>query len=185
MYKSILFGLTILLTLFVYPLQSFAHANLQGTTPGDGEVLSYSIDVITFDFSTDIKEGSTFTVTDANGQEVKVQPPEIDGQVMLGQMSEPLPSGNYTVTYEIISEDSHVVDGEYSFEIDAEPSEETSEEDEADVGSENPPANESSNSNGLRVVEDGLSPVVFITAGSFVLAGIGVLVWMMRKKGSA
>ncbi|MGM7702698.1 copper resistance CopC family protein [Pseudalkalibacillus sp. Hm43] len=194
MHKKMFCALTILLTIFIIPIQTFAHANLQGTTPSDGEVVKYALDVITFEFSTDIKEGSQFIVTDEEGQEIDVEAVQIDGNVMLGQTVEPLNSGSYTVKYEIISEDSHVVDGEYSFQVES--GEETKDDSETaapdyedgDEQTSEEDANQSANQTNPtdeRAVEDGLSPTVFIIAGLFILAGIGFLIWVIRKKGQA
>ncbi len=194
MHKKMFCALTILLTMFMVPIQTFAHANLQGTTPSDGEVVQYALDVITFEFSTDIKEGSQFTVTDEAGQTIEVEAVQIDGNVMLGQTVKPLDSGSYTVTYEIISEDSHVVDGDFSFQVESEEETKNDSEtappdnEESEEKASEDDANQSTNQmnpTDQRVVEDGVSPTVFIIAGLFIFAGIGFLIWVIRKKGKA
>ncbi|WP_349408423.1 copper resistance CopC family protein [Pseudalkalibacillus sp. SCS-8] len=198
MYKFIIIGITILLGVLSQPLVTSAHAELVGTTPGEGEVVGYAVDVVTFEFSTDIEEGSQFSIKDQNDQSIDVNTIQIDGNLMLGELSDPLASGTYEVKYKIVSEDSHIVEGDYTFTVkdDTKMQEESSEkveEDEA-IGEEQQDEDTSNETdrakdqNGLTEkgeVEDGLSPIVLIFAGILILGGAAFLFWMVRRKGTA
>ncbi|MCF6138597.1 copper resistance CopC family protein [Pseudalkalibacillus berkeleyi] len=189
MQKILLLGFTILLTLIIHPTQSFAHASLEGTTPSEGEVVKYGIDVVTFQFSSKIESGSKFTVEDQNGNQMGVTRIDIDETVMLGQLNEPLSTGTYTVTYEIISGDSHPVEGSYQFKVetaDVDDSKDTSEQKETSDQSDEATneKEQTSNATSERKVEDGLSPLVLGFSGVLVVAGVGLLFWMFRKKGN-
>jgi methionine-rich copper-binding protein CopC len=186
----------IIATIFLLPNLVFAHASLEGTTPTEGEVVQYPLDVVTFEFSTTIKEGSRFTIANSEGDRIEVDDPAIDGTVMMGELEEPLQSGNYTVTYEIISGDSHVVEGTFSFEVALEESDTDSTTDEGSNVNEGTDAEENVNNHTEESAasdshhkqqvekEEGLSPVVTGLAAVLVLLGIGFIIWVVRRKTS-
>ncbi|WP_408007574.1 copper resistance protein CopC [Pseudalkalibacillus sp. A8] len=193
MHKYLIICFIIIFTMMSNPISSNAHSSLQGTSPEDGEVVKHSLDIITFKFNSKIKEGSKFTVTDQGGVSREVESVDIQNDVMLGQLSEPLQTGAYTVSYEIISEDSHVVEGEFTFSVDtgetegsgneSDDSEENQNTDEDQVEQPSEKNQDSATGeNNQGKVEDGLSPVVIGIASIAVLAGIGLIWWLLRKK---
>ncbi|MCF6410375.1 copper resistance CopC family protein [Pseudalkalibacillus salsuginis] len=193
MHKYLIICFVIILTMMSNPSSSYAHSSLQSSSPEDGEVVKHSLDIITFKFNSTIKEGSTFTVTDQDGVSKEVESADIQDDVMLGQLSEPLQTGSYTVSYEIVSEDSHVVEGEFSFSVEAgEPEESEKEAGDSEENqdtdkekAEQQPDKADDSATGEKnkgEVENGLSPVIIGIASIAVLAGIGLIWWLLRKK---
>ncbi|WLD92742.1 copper resistance protein CopC [Alkalihalobacillus sp. AL-G] len=195
MFKYLIIIATIISTLIVNPVVSSAHSSLEGSTPADGETVEYSVDVVTLKFNTSIKEGSTLTITSDTGEQVEVSSVSLQDNLMLGQLSKSLLSGTYTVHYEIVGEDSHVVDGEFSFTVKvdspekedeaAEPKEEAdkpSTDQQTDDDANNDTAQE--NPNEQTTNENELSNTVIAIAAVLIVAGIGLVWWMLQKKGS-
>ncbi|WP_257349509.1 copper resistance CopC family protein [Pseudalkalibacillus decolorationis] len=201
--KPLLLIATIIMTILLVPVVSYAHSTLEGSTPASGETVNYSVDVLTLKFNTPIKDGSTVTLTSDKGEDIEVGSVSIQENNMLVQLSETLPSGVYTVHYEIVGGDTHIVDGDYTFTVKAnsaeqkngeenepkpeaeEPSSEQSTEDDTN---EKNAAEKSSNAQNVpseQPEEDGgLSGSMIAIATVLIAIGLGFIWWVMRKKGS-
>jgi methionine-rich copper-binding protein CopC len=98
-------------------LPAYAHSELMGSSPEDGEQLYALPDELTLEFNENIAEiGIEITVTDSAGADATDGPPEVDGPVV----SQPLgggATGAYTVVWRVVSADGHPISGELTFEV--------------------------------------------------------------------
>ena len=82
-----------------------AAARLLASSPGDGDSLA-GLERITFDFdSLLIPAGAEITVTKLDGTPVAVTPAVVDQASLSATVTEPVPSGNYSIAYSVQSSD--------------------------------------------------------------------------------
>lgn len=109
--------MAILLALIVVPSAS-AHTLLSSTAPAHGDVVTTPLTEISLTYAGQIEEGSNFKVSNTDGEEIEVTSLTILDGVMTGTVAEPLANGEYTVTWDSISEDGHPLNGTFSFTVD-------------------------------------------------------------------
>jgi copper transport protein len=113
--------LAALLLLCVAPAAASAHAQLRGTVPERGEALKAAPAQIELRFSEPVEaEFGAVRVYDAKGRQVqdgKAFHPGGKGPVVAVRLRPGLPEGGYTVTYRVISADSHPVSSGFVFSI--------------------------------------------------------------------
>ncbi|WP_158583020.1 copper resistance CopC family protein [Lysinibacillus yapensis] len=97
----------------------FAHSNLSGSNPADGEVVTEPLNEITLEFEGQIEQGSFIDVTSSSGQAVEIKDIIIGDGTLTGTVAEPLPNDDYQVNWSIISEDGHPLEGEFTFTVNA------------------------------------------------------------------
>ena len=97
-----------------------AHAFLDHASPAVGSSVATSPPVATLWFTQDLEPAfSSVTVTDQAGQRVDLG----NAQVPQGSQSElqvglkPLPPGTYTVSWRVLSVDTHTTEGSFSFTV--------------------------------------------------------------------
>ena len=97
-----------------------AHAFLDHASPAVGSSVATSPPVATLWFTQDLEPAfSSVTVTDQAGQRVDLG----NAQVPQGSQSElqvglkPLPPGTYTVSWRVLSVDTHPTEGTFTFEV--------------------------------------------------------------------
>lgn len=112
--------------------QVFAHTNLKDSTPKDGEIVLEPLQEITLSFETKIEQTSKFEVFNSKSESVNVENLTIEEDLMKGSFSQPLENGDYKVVWKIVGADGHIIDGEYSFTMNA-PVEDLPEETEEDT----------------------------------------------------
>ena len=189
--------LAILFTLS-WPAAAMAHSQMESSVPEDGATVTEPLEEVSLTFSAGIEEGSTLTLTGAEG-EIGFAEIIIEGVQMTGTLAEPLPDGEWTLLWNVISEDGHPIDGELTFEAaagitadssaeeEAVPEETTADEEEAEPGTadegeqiaEQSPAEEA---NDTDQPEEGSS--IFLTVGLLVAVIIllGLILRALRKK---
>jgi methionine-rich copper-binding protein CopC len=100
------------------PAPAAAHSELVSSTPGAGADLDTAPTTVTLNFSEELQpDGSSFTVKDANGDEVGSGDVDLnvaDRNVMTGDVTITDP-GVYTVTYSVVAGDGHASGGAFSF----------------------------------------------------------------------
>jgi copper transport protein len=98
---------------------AFAHATLQQTTPANNSIARTSPDAVTLQFSEAVETAfGSIRVYDCGGDRVdsgKIVRPS-DSSVAIG-IDRRLPAGTYTVTWRVISADSHPVAGAFVFNV--------------------------------------------------------------------
>ena len=101
---------------------AWAHAFLDHASPAVGSSVPASPPVVTLWFTQDLEPAfSGVTVTDEAGQRVdlgKAQIPQgSPDELQIGL--KPLPPGTYTVSWHVVSVDTHPTEGTFTFEVGA------------------------------------------------------------------
>lgn len=127
-----------LLLVLVFPTASWAHSKLESSVPAADAKLKENVTELSLSFNENIDENlSTLKVKNEQGGEVELSGTHVTGNTLSGTLSEPLPTGAYTVEWKIVGGDGHPVDGTYSFEVEVP---ETESEPAAATDTEEPPA---------------------------------------------
>lgn len=109
--------LGVALLAFLAPVSAAsAHDALIGSSPEDGQTVEDMPDVIELTFSNvPLAVGSQVTVEDADGTDWAVGEIEIVNNTVNQPISPEAPSGEYTVTWRVVSSDGHPIDGTFEF----------------------------------------------------------------------
>ncbi|MFJ9719500.1 copper resistance CopC/CopD family protein [Streptomyces sp. NPDC101213] len=101
--------------------QAFAHAALTGSDPAQGAVVEKAPARVSLTFSEQVSTGAdSVRVLDPKGGRVDTGEPSAVGDTTYAvPLHSGLPDGTYTVTYQVVSADSHPVAGAYTFSIGA------------------------------------------------------------------
>jgi copper transport protein len=107
-----------LAVLVLLPQAASAHALLEATTPERGARLDAAPGQVTLRFSEPVEaEFGAVRVFDSKGREVQTGPPESSGAEVTARLRDGLGEDGYTVTYRVISADSHPVSGGFVFVV--------------------------------------------------------------------
>ncbi|MEU0028722.1 copper resistance protein CopC [Streptomyces sp. NPDC006335] len=98
-----------------------AHAALTGSDPQQGVVVDKAPDQVSLTFSEKVAlSNDSLRVLDPKGKAVQEGKPfEVSGTTYAVKLHSGLPDGTYTVTYQVVSADSHPVAGAFTFSIGA------------------------------------------------------------------
>ncbi|MEU7422112.1 copper resistance protein CopC [Streptomyces sp. NPDC040750] len=98
-----------------------AHAALTGSDPAQGVVVTKAPTQVSLTFSEKVAmNGDSLRVLDPRGKPVqKGAPANVSGTTYAVRLTDGLAKGTYTVTYQVVSADSHPVSGAYTFSIGA------------------------------------------------------------------
>ncbi|MFF1717903.1 copper resistance CopC/CopD family protein [Streptomyces sviceus] len=98
-----------------------AHAALTGSDPQQGVVVDKAPDQVSLTFSEKVAlSDDSLRVLDPKGKAVQQGKPfEVSGTTYGVKLHSGLPDGTYTVTYQVVSADSHPVAGAFTFSIGA------------------------------------------------------------------
>ncbi|MGW2636500.1 copper resistance protein CopC [Streptomyces sp. NPDC001348] len=96
-----------------------AHAALTGSDPAQGVVVKKAPEQVSLTFSEQVAmNDDSLHVLDPKGKKVDVgKPSNISGTTYAVQLKSGLKDGTYTVTYQVVSADSHPVSGAYTFSV--------------------------------------------------------------------
>lgn len=99
---------------------AWAHDELLGSTPENGEVLEAAPSTVELEFSNDIIEmGTAVLVVDAGGDELAVGEPAVDGRTVTATLPADLADGEYQVRWRAVSADGHPIEGTIDFGVGA------------------------------------------------------------------
>lgn len=98
---------------------AFAHTSLKSSSPSDGETVKEELTQINLTFETKIDKRSKLKLIDSTGNDVALKEIEISDNQLIGLLSSPLENSEYEARWEIIGADSHTIDGEFTFVVDA------------------------------------------------------------------
>ncbi|MDE5055146.1 copper resistance protein CopC [Niallia taxi] len=114
-------GLFIFLVSFFFLCtnNAFAHTGLESSTPGNGEIVKEDLRKISLTFETKIEQGSNFTILNSDNKEISVKNLEKTDNQLIGSIASPLENDDYVIKWEIIGIDGHIINGEYTFTVDA------------------------------------------------------------------
>ena len=119
-YKFYKFFVILILLFFSIPQNAFAHAQLIKEFPlGNSEIVDIP-EKVSLDFDNqiiDLGSGNDLRVLNKDGVDVSTGDVTIVGANLSKSLSNTLEPGKYKVSYRVVSEDGHVVAGEYFFTI--------------------------------------------------------------------
>jgi methionine-rich copper-binding protein CopC len=93
-----------------------AHTSLSSSNPTERQVVTENLEQITLNFATTIEELSTMELV-KDGNKVTLEEIKVENQQLIGEISEPLDNGSYTILWKIIGEDGHPITGEINFSV--------------------------------------------------------------------
>jgi copper transport protein len=110
-----------LATLLLAAAPAAAHAELTGSTPGDGEVVATAPDRITLTFSETVAVADdALRVLDPAGERADTaRQTDLGGHTYALALRPDLADGTYTVAWQAVSADSHPIAGAFTFSIGA------------------------------------------------------------------
>lgn len=104
------------------PTAALAHDTLVSSDPADGAALESSPAQLTLDFSADILDVTPVVrIVGADGQAVQEVTPAVWGRSAVATLSEPLPAGEYTVQWRVVSSDGHPIEGDFGITVQNDP----------------------------------------------------------------
>ncbi|MFD8911847.1 copper resistance CopC/CopD family protein [Streptomyces sp. NPDC059575] len=117
----VLLLLAVAAMLFAGAAPASAHAALTGSDPAQGVVVDKAPTQVSLTFSEQVAMGDdSVRVLDPKGKPVqRGKPDNVSGTTYAVQLKDGLAKGTYTVTYQVVSADSHPVAGAYTFSIGA------------------------------------------------------------------
>lgn len=114
---SFLLFLTLMLAL---PNLAHAHSHQESSSPAENEEITAPLDEITVTFDSGIASGNMTVTNNTTGEEVEPDSIDVESTVMIASFNEPLPNGEYVVYWENIGDDTHHIDGEFTFVVNVE-----------------------------------------------------------------
>lgn len=110
-------GVAVLALLFLTPITpATAHDAVEAAEPADGSVLSSVPAAVKLTFNnTPIALGAAVQVTDFNGIDQADGGVAITDNIVTQELKEGAPAGRYTVTWRVVSSDSHPIEGRFTF----------------------------------------------------------------------
>jgi len=115
-----MFKKLILITFFLFLTingYAFAHTGLESSSPQNGETTTEEIQQITLTFETKIEQGSTLQIKNSAGSEISVSNISINENQLIGVLGSPLDNGDYQAHWQIIGADGHQIEGDFSFTV--------------------------------------------------------------------
>jgi copper transport protein len=120
MKKLKIWWMTLFFIIFLGSSIASAHANLISATPKDGQVLNKSPGKISLQFSEQLEPDLIgLKLYDWDGHQIKIDGPKLapkDPSTMTAKIPS-LRQGTYTISWSVVSEDSHLVRGAYFFSV--------------------------------------------------------------------
>ncbi|WP_162848542.1 copper resistance CopC family protein [Paenibacillus nanensis] len=105
--------------MLILPNTVLAHSKLTASTPSADSTVNTVPGQVEMTFNTDIESLSNFKLFNAAGEQIETGKASVNGATMTGALPPDLANGVYTVKWTIIGADSHSVEGEFSFTVDA------------------------------------------------------------------
>jgi copper resistance protein C len=178
--------ISLIVLFFLLPVVASAHTGLESSNPGNAEVVVQPLSEIVLTFETKIEEGSTLEVKNHDGQTVESNVAVNENQ-LIGTFAKELENNHYTVLWNIIGEDGHLINGEYSFEVNIPEATKSEEEPVAedqdtttDESSEKVEDNNTAVDPATDEKESSVLPIVLSVILGVIV--IGSIIWAMRRK---
>ncbi len=145
---------------FVMPAPAAAHTGLDSSQPSGGEIVEEPVSQISLTFNRPVEPaGSGLTVFDEHGDERR--PASLnsgDSQTWLLNFEPPLSGGQFEVSWRVVAEDGHVVEGSFGFTVAGSPDPSTASTGDANNASDGEFPDETDDSaEGVRSAVDGAS----------------------------
>ncbi|MBX9246085.1 copper resistance protein CopC [Actinotalea ferrariae] len=191
-------ALVALVALFVVAGPAAAHDQLLGSDPADGAALTAAPTQVVLTFSAEPLAigGAAVVVTGPDGADWSDGAPVIAGTTVTQALRAGMPAGAYAVAWQAPSSDGHVLDGTFSFSLEAapaveptpapSPSEAPTEPapEPTPTATSGPAADDDAGTAAQDEAAEGSSAVPWIVAGLVVLVAAGVvLTVVLRRRG--
>lgn len=150
-----------------------AHTGLESSIPEEGQTVN-ELKEVSLKFETKIEKGSSFKLSDEEGNEISLSDMQIDGDKLKGLNSEKLPNGEYTVTWKIVGADGHPIEGEFLFYVSNKDVEQKSSTPSSTEENKIEDSKDQDTNNSGNPIFSGLIIILVIIA-------LGVIVWLVRK----
>jgi copper resistance protein C len=103
--------------LFLGSVAAHAHALLDHANPRVGSTVKVAPREVSLSFTQNLEPAfSTVEITDASGRRVDAGKPSIDGNMMRVPL-QAIPPGTYRVKWHVLSVDTHMTQGGFSFQV--------------------------------------------------------------------
>ncbi|WP_338777754.1 copper resistance CopC family protein [Metabacillus sp. FJAT-52054] len=155
-----------------------AHSKLETSTPKAGETITGKLPEISLTFNTTIEESSKFILLHEGKTEVPVSDIKIDGSTLTGKIPDELKNGSYTVEWDIVGADTHVVKDSMNFNVQRETA--AAEDKSPQTQEEEKPQTQEPKTSSEQ--EKTSSSLPIIIGGVLVVLVIVFLISMFRKK---
>ena len=157
-----------------------AHNQLKSTDPAANSTIATAPSTITLTFEeAPLTEGDFVTATSASGEKVALGAPVVNEDTVTATWPAAASSGAYTVSWRVVADDGHPVEGTFSFTIAGQsspstsPTESTSSSASAASASSTPVPGESTSSN---------NAVWWVVGALALAAGLVALVFSLRSR---
>jgi methionine-rich copper-binding protein CopC len=157
-----------------------AHAELVEASPAADSLIGALPEYVDLTFGENImtiegSEGSNIiTVVDANGAKVDDETIVVDAAVVSVGIKAGFGNGTYTVTYRVVSEDGHPIEGSYKFEV--------GEAAQTSVIAPAPTASHTDEEHAEESAAANSNTTLIIVAGSVAVAAIASIVLLLRRR---
>lgn len=189
-------------TLLLLPIIASAHTGLSSSNPAEGQTITEDLDQILVSFATPIEELSTMKLI-KDGASVPLKEVKAINNQLIGEISEPLENGTYTILWNIIGEDGHPIKGEINFQVQKASDPNTEQTSDDQVNNEDQVNTEDNNQTPQKdevkeeakttsdtadvtdeVKNDSSSSNVLLTIfiGLLVIFGIGLIIFFFKKR---
>ncbi|PEF36779.1 hypothetical protein CON84_19065 [Bacillus sp. AFS094228] len=141
---------------------------------------------LTLIFATKVEQNSRISVSNSNGEHVKLGNFVIEEEEMWANFLQPLKNGNYKVDWEIIGADGHPIEGKFYFSVEVLNNKETGET-KSDTGEGEPKQVEDNQGNPIKkpkheVHSNESSYIIPSVIGALFVIVAGSFLWLMRRK---
>lgn len=190
-------SLALLVSLIVgfSPSVTYAHSHFESSVPEEGQTVEEAVETIELSFDGGIEQASDVQVFTADGEEIETSGVNINSPNIEVELAEPLANGEYRVAYNVLSSDTHPLEGEFTFTVDAEEAvveedtedEATTTEDEVAETEESAETEEQdtnvADEQQEEETEDSSNPIIWIVVGVVILGIIfGAIAGFKRKR---
>ena len=115
--QMVLFALMVLVVALVAST-AFAHTGLSSSSPADGDAVDGPLDTISLTFTgTPTAVDDSVAVADTAGTTIRPVSVEQVGNDVIATFDPPLGAGVYAVAWRVRSDDTHFIDGTFTFEV--------------------------------------------------------------------
>ncbi|MEN0643223.1 copper resistance protein CopC [Alkalicoccobacillus gibsonii] len=118
--KVVSLALLVGLLIGVSPSVTYAHSHFESSVPEEGQTVEEAVETIELSFDGGIEQASEVQVFTADGEEIETTAVNVNSPNIEVELSEPLANGDYRVAYNVLSADTHPVEGEFTFSVEAE-----------------------------------------------------------------
>lgn len=132
--KVVSLALLVSLLVGVSPSVTYAHSHFESSVPEEGQTVEEAVETIELSFDGGIEQASTVQLFTADGEEIDISAVNVNSPNIEAELAAPLANGDYRVAYNVLSADTHPVEGEFTFTVNAE--EAVAEEDTEDEANE-------------------------------------------------